>query len=71
MIAASSGFGKDVMPRLGGLLDLQAITDVVEISKDGKNFVRSIYAGNALCSISSIDPIKLITIRATNFAKVK
>lgn len=31
IISASSGFGKDVVPRLGGLLDLQAITDVVEI----------------------------------------
>ena len=31
VIAASSSFGKDVVPRIGGLMDLQAITDVVEI----------------------------------------
>lgn len=35
VIAASSGFGKDVMPRLGGLLDTQAITDIIEIADGG------------------------------------
>ncbi len=29
VIALSSSFGKDVMPRIGGLMDLQAITDVI------------------------------------------
>ena len=31
VIAASSSFGKDVVPRIGGLLDLQAITDIIQI----------------------------------------
>lgn len=52
-------------------MDLQPITDVVEIKEDGQKFVRPIYAGNALCTVSTIDPIKLMTIRATNFDKVK
>jgi electron transfer flavoprotein alpha subunit len=29
VVSASSGFGKDVIPRVGGLLDVQAITDIV------------------------------------------
>ena len=29
VVALSSSFGKDVMPRIGGLMDLQAITDVI------------------------------------------
>ena len=69
VIAASSSFGKDVIPRIGGLMDLQAITDVVGI-KDGSKFVRPIYAGNALCTVSTTDPIKLLTVRGTNFEKV-
>lgn len=69
MIAASSSFGKDVIPRIGGLLDLQPITDVVGI-KEGPKFVRPIYAGNALCTVSSSDAIKLLTVRGTNFEKV-
>lgn len=70
VLAASSGFGKDVIPRIGGLLDLQAITDVVEIRDGGAQFVRPIYAGNAMCAVSTTDAIKLITVRGTNFAKV-
>ena len=31
VLAATTAFGKDVIPRLGGLLDLQPITDVVQI----------------------------------------
>ena len=69
VISASSSFGKDVMPRIGGLMDLQAITDVIGI-EDGPKFVRPIYAGNALCTVSSSDPIKLLTVRGTNFEKV-
>ena len=29
VIASTSAFGKDVIPRLGGLLDSQPITDVI------------------------------------------
>ena len=68
VVAASSSFGKDVVPRLGGLMDLQAITDVVDIQDD--KFVRPIYAGNALCTVSTKDTVKLLTIRSTNFEKV-
>ena len=71
VVAASSGFGKDVIPRLGGLLDLQPITDVCEIHDGGAKFVRPIYAGNAMCTVSTIDAIKLLTVRGTNFDKVK
>lgn len=31
VVAPSNGFGKDVLPRLGGMLDVQPITDVVQI----------------------------------------
>jgi electron transfer flavoprotein alpha subunit len=35
VIAATSSFGKDVVPRMSGLLDVQAITDVIEILEGG------------------------------------
>lgn len=69
VVSASSGFGKDVIPRAGGLLDVQPITDVIEIV--GDKFKRPVYAGNAIATVSSIDKIKLITVRATNFAKTE
>lgn len=71
VVAAASGFGKDVIPRMGGLLDLAAITDVIEIIDGGEKFKRPIYAGNAIATVSTTDAIKLLTIRATNFNKTE
>jgi len=59
-----------VIPRLGGLLDVQAITDVVKIQENGTKFVRPIYAGNAMCTVSTTDKTKLMTVRGANFDKV-
>ena len=67
IVAASSGFGKDVVPRVGGLLDVQAITDVIEIVDNGEKFKRPVYAGNAIATVSTTDKIKLISVRTTNF----
>lgn len=68
VVAASTSFGKDVIPRAGGMLDVQAITDVIEITGEGK-FKRPVYAGNAIATVSSTDNVKLLTIRSTNFNK--
>lgn len=71
VISAASGFGKDVMPRLGGLLDVQAITDVIEVTDGGQKFKRPVYAGNAVATVSTSDSIKLLTVRPTNFEKTE
>lgn len=51
-------------------MDLQAITDIIEIRDGGNKFVRPIYAGNALCLVSTKDSVRLLTVRGTNFEKV-
>ncbi|KAI5839265.1 hypothetical protein DFP73DRAFT_562122 [Morchella snyderi] len=66
VVAAHSAFGKNIMPRLSALLDVQQISDVIEIHDDA-TFVRPIYAGNAIATVKSSDSIKVLTIRGTAF----
>jgi len=66
IIAGNTAFGKNLMPRVAALLDSQQISDITSI-EDEKTFVRPIYAGNAIATVESSDPIKIITIRGTAF----
>eukprot|EP01120_Amphizonella_sp_Union-15-10_P015442 TRINITY_DN7952_c0_g1_i1.p1 TRINITY_DN7952_c0_g1~~TRINITY_DN7952_c0_g1_i1.p1 ORF type:complete len:351 (+),score=59.02 TRINITY_DN7952_c0_g1_i1:17-1069(+) len=70
VIAASTAFGKNLIPRLGALLDVAPISEVQKIESPD-TFVRSIYAGNAISTVQSQDPIKLMTIRTTSFPITK
>ncbi len=68
VLAAATTFGKDVMPRVAALLDMQQISEITKVV-DADTFVRPIYAGNALETVKSSDKIKIITVRATAFDK--
>ncbi|CAB3722262.1 electron transfer flavoprotein subunit alpha/FixB family protein [Paraburkholderia rhynchosiae] len=69
VIAASTAVGKNFMPRVAALLDCAQISEVVGI-KAADTFVRPIYAGNALATVRSADPIKVLTVRTTAFDAV-
>ena len=66
ILAAATTYGKNTMPRAAALLDVQQISDISEVVS-ADTFVRPIYAGNALATVQSSDPIKIVTIRATSF----
>ena len=66
VLAAATTSGKNVMPRAAALLDVQQISDISGV-ESADTFVRPIYAGNALATVQSSDPIKLITVRITAF----
>jgi electron transfer flavoprotein alpha subunit len=69
VLAPSTSNGKNVMPRVAALLDVQQISDIVAV-EGADTFVRPIYAGNALATVKSKDPIKVITVRTTAFDAV-
>ncbi|KAJ1718596.1 Electron transfer flavoprotein alpha-subunit, partial [Coemansia biformis] len=66
VFAPHSAAGKNVMPRLAALLDSQQISDIVGIEGED-TFVRPVYAGNAIATVKSSDPIKVVTVRTAAF----
>jgi electron transfer flavoprotein alpha subunit len=69
LLAATTAVGKNVMPRVAALLDLQPISDVAAVV-DADTFVRPIYAGNGMATVKSSDTKKIITVRAASFDPV-
>ncbi len=69
LLAPATSNGKNVMPRVAALLDVQQISDICAV-EGADAFVRPIYAGNALATVKSKDPIRVITVRTTAFDAV-
>lgn len=66
ILAPATSRGKNFLPRVAALLDVEQISDVVGI-ESADTFVRPIYAGNAIATVTSSDPIKVMTVRGTSF----
>ncbi len=66
LLAPATTSGKNLMPRVAALLDVMQISDISGVVSPD-TFVRPIYAGNALATVQSTDPIKVITVRGTAF----
>ena len=69
VLAPATSNGKNIMPRVAALLDVQQISDIMAV-ESADTFVRPIYAGNALATVKSKDAIKVITVRTTAFDAV-
>jgi len=66
VVAPATGFGKNVMPRVAALLDVQQISEISAVEAPDR-FVRPTYAGNVLATVQSKDKIKVVTVRGTGF----
>ncbi len=66
ILAPATTTGKNMLPRVGALLDVQPLSDVSQVVSPD-TFVRPIYAGNAFATVQSKDKIKVMTIRTTAF----
>jgi electron transfer flavoprotein alpha subunit len=69
LLAPASAVGKNVMPRVAALLDVQPLSDIAAVM-DADTFIRPIYAGNAMATVRSADAVKVITVRAASFDPV-
>jgi electron transfer flavoprotein alpha subunit len=66
VVAAATGYGKNILPRIAARLDVAQISEVIGIDTPD-TFVRPIYAGNAFATVQSTDPVKVLTVRTTAF----
>ena len=69
VLAAASTNGKNFLPRVAALLDVDQISEIIAV-ESADTFKRPIYAGNAIATVRSTAPIKVITVRATGFDPV-
>jgi electron transfer flavoprotein alpha subunit len=69
ILAPATAAGKNVSPRIAAKLDVAQISDITAVDSPD-TFERPIYAGNAIATVQSSDPIKVITVRTTGFDAV-
>lgn len=69
ILAPATANGKNVLPRVAAKLDVAQLSDVTKVVSPD-TFERPIYAGNAIATVQSADPVKVITIRTTGFDPV-
>ncbi|MFP4893256.1 electron transfer flavoprotein subunit alpha/FixB family protein [Paraburkholderia sp. EG304] len=69
ILAPATAYGKNVAPRIAAKLDVAQISDITAVVS-ADTFERPIYAGNAVATVQSQGPIKVITVRSTGFDAV-
>jgi electron transfer flavoprotein alpha subunit len=67
IVAPATARGKNTMPRVAALLDVMQLSDITAV-KSPDTFERPIYAGNAIQTVQSSDPKKVVTVRTAAFA---
>lgn len=67
---AATASGKNIAPRVAAKLDVAQLSEISKVVSPD-TFERPIYAGNAIATVQSVDPIKVITVRATAFEAAK
>lgn len=69
ILTPATANGKNVAPRIAAKLDVAQISDITAVVS-ADTFERPIYAGSAMATVQSPDPIRVITVRTTAFEAV-
>ncbi len=67
VVIAATAYGKDIAPRVAARLSAGIASDVLSVVS-ANQFKRAMWAGNAIATVEVTTPIKVITVRATEFA---
>ncbi|TVQ40621.1 MAG: electron transfer flavoprotein subunit alpha/FixB family protein [Wenzhouxiangella sp.] len=68
ILAPSTTFGKDLLPRAAALIGVNQVSDIMEVI-DARTFKRPIYAGNAIATVRVPEGGPVVgTIRTASFA---
>ncbi|MCP1572957.1 electron transfer flavoprotein subunit beta [Herbaspirillum rubrisubalbicans] len=66
VLAPATAYGKNILPRVAAKLGVGQISEITKVDSPD-TFERPIYAGNAIATVQSSEPIKVITVRSTGF----
>ncbi len=66
ILCPATAYGKNILPRVAARLDVAQISEITRVVASD-TFERPIYAGNAIATVQSSDPVKVITVRTTGF----
>ena len=69
ILAPATTNGKNYLPHAAALLDVDQISEIIAV-ESADTFKRPIYAGNAVATVQSSAPIKVITVRTSTFDAV-
>ena len=69
ILAPATPYGKNILPRVAALLDVAQVSEITRVVAPD-TFERPVYAGNAIATVRSIDPVKVVTVRTTAFDAV-
>ena len=67
VVLAATAYGKDIAPRIAARLGAGLASDVLAVVGPSQ-FKRAMWAGNAIATVEVTTPIKVISVRATEFA---
>ena len=67
VLAATTTFGKDLMPRVAALLDVPQVSDIMAV-ESARRFRRPIYAANAIATVEVAEGTRVVaTVRTASF----